>query len=44
MIEITVTVNYRGQDYQTNVIVNKRARKEEVLRLAQEQVTKQWTK
>ncbi|WCK55788.1 BA3454 family stress response protein [Aneurinibacillus sp. Ricciae_BoGa-3] len=42
MVEITVTVNYRGEDYQTNVIVDRRAKKEEVLRLAQEQVRRQW--
>jgi hypothetical protein len=42
MVEITVTVNYSGKDYQTNVIVDGRAKKEEVLRLAREQVRRQW--
>ncbi|WP_028399441.1 BA3454 family stress response protein [Ectobacillus panaciterrae] len=43
MMEITVTVNYQGKSYQTNVIVDRGATKEEILYLAQEQVRKQWT-
>ncbi|ALC80544.1 MULTISPECIES: BA3454 family stress response protein [Bacillus] len=43
MVEITVLVNFQGRNYQTNVIVDRKIAKEEILRLAQEQVEKQWT-
>lgn len=43
MVEITVKINFNGKNYQTNVIVDRSATKEEVLCLAQEQVRKQWT-
>lgn len=43
MVEITVLVNFNGRNYQTNVIVDRKTAKEKVLRLAQEQVRKQWT-
>jgi hypothetical protein len=42
MIEVTVTVNYKERNYQTNVIVNKEMTWEKIKRLAEEQIKKQW--
>ncbi|RLL41340.1 BA3454 family stress response protein [Oceanobacillus piezotolerans] len=44
MIEIIVTVEYKGKNYQTNVIANKGITCEKVKFLAKEQVLKQWGK
>ncbi|PLR94132.1 BA3454 family stress response protein [Bacillus sp. T33-2] len=43
MLQVTVLVNFEGKSYQTNVITNRDATKEEILSLAHEQVKKQWT-
>jgi len=43
MVEVTVTVNYRGKNYQTNVIVQKGVSHKQILRLARNQVRKQWS-
>ncbi|MGM7722211.1 BA3454 family stress response protein [uncultured Metabacillus sp.] len=42
MIEVFITVNYKDRSYQTNVIVNKNMTLENINRLAEEQVKKQW--
>lgn len=42
MVEVTVVVNYLGKNFQTNVITNKFNTQEEIMRLAKEQVIKQW--
>jgi hypothetical protein len=42
MIEITLTVEMYGKQYQTNVIARKGTIKEDIIRLAEEQVKKQW--
>lgn len=42
MIEINVIVKYKGRHYQTNVIARKGIADEEVKRLAEAQVSKQW--
>lgn len=42
MVEVTVTINFQGKNYQTNVIVNKGASSEQIYQLAQKQVRKQW--
>lgn len=42
MIEVTVKVNYKGQNYQTNVIANKKMNFDKIKLLAEEQVAKQW--
>ncbi|PLT33098.1 BA3454 family stress response protein [Bacillus sp. V5-8f] len=44
MKEITVVVNLNGHKYQTNVVVNGKARQDEILNLAEEQVRKQWAR
>jgi hypothetical protein len=43
MIEVTVKLNFKGKNYQTNVIVGKNTSEKEILQLAREQVSKQWT-
>lgn len=43
MREITVTVDYKGKNYLTNVIADRDTSDEEVLQKAREQVLKQWT-
>jgi hypothetical protein len=43
MMEVTVKLNYRGKYYQTNVIVNKQTPERQILCMAKEQITKQWT-
>ncbi|WP_442593906.1 BA3454 family stress response protein [Neobacillus sp. D3-1R] len=42
MIQYTINVVYQGKCYQTNVIVDKYTSEEEILRVAKEQVQKQW--
>lgn len=42
MIEVTVTINFRGRKYQTNVIVEKGTPKKQILRMANEQIRRQW--
>ena len=42
MIEVTVKVNYKEKNYQTNVIVNKEMAWDKIKRIAEEQVKKQW--
>ncbi|MEH7081499.1 BA3454 family stress response protein [Neobacillus drentensis] len=44
MMEITVTVRFQGKNYLTNVIAYKEVSEQEILRLAEEQVRKQWAK
>ncbi|MCQ6280548.1 BA3454 family stress response protein [Bacillus sp. EB600] len=44
MVQINVRVNYRGRDYLTNVITTNHTSEAEILRLASEQVRKQWNK
>lgn len=44
MVQVNVRVNYRGKDYLTNVITTNNTSEEEILRLASEQVRKQWNK
>jgi hypothetical protein len=42
MVEVTVTVNYKGRKYYTNVIADKNLPWEKIIRIAEEQVSKQW--
>lgn len=42
MIEITVKLNYKGRNFLTNVLVSKGTPEEQILQMAQEQVSKQW--
>lgn len=42
MIKVTVTINYHGKNYVTNVITNKEANEDTIRQLAFEQVKKQW--
>ncbi|WML52932.1 BA3454 family stress response protein [Neobacillus sp. PS3-12] len=44
MVQVNVTVNFRGRNYLTNVITTNNTSEEEILRLASEQVHKQWNK
>ena len=44
IVQVNVTVNFRGKNYLTNVITTNKTSKEEILRLASEQVQKQWDK
>lgn len=44
MVQVNVTVNFRGKNYMTNVITSNNTSNEEILRLAFEQVHKQWNK
>ncbi|MCM3707493.1 MULTISPECIES: BA3454 family stress response protein [Cytobacillus] len=41
MKEITVTVDYDGLKYQTNIITNKEAGEEEILKQAEDQIRRQ---
>jgi hypothetical protein len=43
MIEIIVTVEFKGGNYQTNVITCKEMTGEKSKRLTEEQVVKQWS-
>ncbi|MCP1156392.1 MULTISPECIES: BA3454 family stress response protein [Bacillus] len=42
MVQVTVTVNHGGKNYMTNVIAHRGTQEEEIARLAQEQVQRQW--
>lgn len=42
MKEVTVIVNYKDRNYLTNVLVSKETNQENIQRLAEEQVLKQW--
>lgn len=44
MFEVMVTVNYKGKNYQTNVLANKGMTCEKIMHLAEKQVIKQWSK
>ena len=44
MVQIEVTITFEGRSYLTNVITNHETTNEEILRLAYEQVQKQWKK
>jgi hypothetical protein len=44
MVQIEVTITFEGKSYLTNVITNPETSHEEILRLAYEQVQKQWKK
>ncbi len=43
MVEVTVTVEYKGLNYQTNVLVNRSAVEEEIFETALRQVKEQWS-
>lgn len=43
MIEVTVTIQYLGKNYVTNVLANRETAEEEIMQLALDQVMKQWT-
>lgn len=42
MVEVTVKLNHKGKNYQTNVIVKKDTPENQILLIAQEQIEKQW--
>ncbi|WP_428910003.1 BA3454 family stress response protein [Niallia sp. Krafla_26] len=42
MIEVIVNVEYKGLNYQTNVIAYKGMQEDEINRLAKKQVIQQW--
>lgn len=42
MVKFTVTVDYQGKSYQTNVLANRDTAQEEIMQLAYSQVKKQW--
>ncbi|MCM3568929.1 BA3454 family stress response protein [Neobacillus mesonae] len=42
MMQIEVTINFEGKSYLTNVIADRNTTEEEIMRLALEQVEKQW--
>ncbi|AIM15251.1 MULTISPECIES: BA3454 family stress response protein [Neobacillus] len=44
MVQIEVTITFNGKSYLTNVITDRDTSEEEILRLAFEQVQKQWAK
>ncbi|MFJ5715313.1 BA3454 family stress response protein [Neobacillus sp. NPDC093127] len=44
MVQVDVTITFEGKNYLTNVITNQDTSDEEILRLAYEQVQKQWKK
>ncbi|KLT17401.1 BA3454 family stress response protein [Neobacillus novalis] len=44
MVQVEVTITFEGRNYLTNVITNQDTSDEEILRLAYEQVQKQWKK
>jgi hypothetical protein len=44
MVQITVTVDYNGKFYQTNVLTHREAAQEEIFKQALSQVKKQWKK
>ncbi|PFH91322.1 BA3454 family stress response protein [Bacillus sp. AFS088145] len=42
MLEVTVNLKYNGKNYQTNVLAKKGTSQKQILRLALEQIKKQW--
>jgi hypothetical protein len=44
MIEVVVTVNYKGINYQTNVLAEKGMNCKKIMHIAHEQVVKQWSR
>jgi hypothetical protein len=42
MFEVMVKVNYKGKNYQTNVLANKGMTCEKIIHIAEKQVEKQW--
>lgn len=42
MVKFTVTVDFQGKSYQTNVLAHRDTAQEEILQLAISQVKKQW--
>lgn len=44
MIKVTVTINYRGKNYITNVLTDKDTGEDTIRELALEQVRKQWSR
>ncbi|MFJ7725812.1 BA3454 family stress response protein [Neobacillus sp. NPDC097160] len=44
MVQVEVTITFEGKSYLTNVITNRETSEDEILRLAFEQVQKQWKK
>lgn len=44
MLQIEVTITFEGKSYLTNVITTPETSNEEILRMAYEQVQKQWQK
>ncbi|MDN3018718.1 BA3454 family stress response protein [Neobacillus drentensis] len=44
MVQVEVTITFEGRSYLTNVITTRDTTDEEILRLAFEQVQKQWKK
>ncbi|WP_409295229.1 BA3454 family stress response protein [Peribacillus sp. SCS-26] len=43
MVEVTVTVEYKGKNYMTNVLVSSGAQEEEIFSTALNQVKDQWS-
>ncbi|MEH7106705.1 MULTISPECIES: BA3454 family stress response protein [Bacillaceae] len=44
MVQVEVTIHFEGRKYLTNVITDRETSNEEIMRLAYEQVEKQWKK
>ncbi|WP_318502685.1 BA3454 family stress response protein [Bacillus sp. T3] len=44
MIKVTVTINYQGKNYVTNVLTDKETGEETIKQMAFEQVRKQWSR
>ncbi|MCM3768732.1 BA3454 family stress response protein [Neobacillus niacini] len=44
MVQVEVAITFEGLNYLTNVITDRNTSDEEILRLALEQVQKQWQK
>ncbi len=43
MVEVTLTLEYKGKNYRTNVIVKKDTPQNEINCIAHEQIMKQWS-
>lgn len=43
MIKVTVTINYLGKNYVTNVLTNKEEKEDVIRKVAFEQVKNQWS-
>jgi hypothetical protein len=44
MVQVEVSITFEGRNYLTNVIADRNTSDEEILKLAFEQVQKQWQK